>query len=76
MKSNVMKAAWKYRKSEGLSWSEALKKAWRLDSFDFAGMAIGSCPVSQSKKLPLNLIFSYDRAVYMALYRKEAGIPA
>jgi hypothetical protein len=66
----------------GMSRSAAFKQVWaesRADpcwDMDFAGAALGTVKTSPGKPLPLNLAFSYDRAVYMALYRKEAGIPA
>jgi hypothetical protein len=66
----------------GMSRSAAFKQVWaeaKKDlcwDMDFEGAALGTVKASPVKKLPLNLNYSYDRAVYMALYRKEAGIPA
>ncbi|MDR1902412.1 MAG: hypothetical protein LBQ88_09060 [Treponema sp.] len=77
-RSKVMKKAWEIRRG-GKSWSDSLKAAWAdafFNGLDFAGMAQKTVAVSPVKPLPLNLAFDGDRALYMARYRKEAGIPA
>jgi hypothetical protein len=62
--------------------SAAFRQAWaevKSDpcwDMDFQAMALGTVKTTIGKKLPLNLNFNGDRAVYMAIYRKEAGIPA
>jgi hypothetical protein len=49
-RSEVMKAAWAYRKADGLTMSDALKRAWGdafLGSLDFGpqiGIGIGRGP--------------------------------
>jgi hypothetical protein len=70
-RSEVMKAAWQYRKADGLTMSAALKRAWAeafLDSLDFG---IGPAPAKASKPLVLDLRFSGDVGKLRGMFASE-----